>query len=123
MCLDNAVKCSGAVKTFEYSLALEQNNVAYILDAISTAYPIAGPRLKEKVEAENNQQMKALMIWLFIRSRNSAKAQVAQALSRSLQTQFQAAENGEKSAPPFVVPQYIKEAIYHVTREVPVTEE
>lgn len=123
LCHDNAVKCFGAVKTFEYALALEQNNVAYILDAISTAYPIAGPRLKEKVEAENNQQMKALMIWLFIRSRNSAKAQVAQALSRSLQTQFQAAENGERIASPFVVPQYIKEAIYNVTREVPVTEE
>ena len=123
LCHDNVVKCSGAVKTFEYALALEQNNVAYILDAISFAYPIAGPRLKEKVEAENNQQMKALMIWLFIRSRNSAKAQVAQALSRSLQTQFQATEDGARIASPFVVPQYIKEAIYNVTRDAPATED
>lgn len=123
LCRDHAVKCVGVVKTFEYALALEHNNVTYMLDAISVAYPIAGQKLKEKVDAEPNQYMKALMIWLFIRSRNSAKAQFAQALSRVLQKQLQAIENGETIASPFVIPQYIKDAIYNVTREAPATEE
>ena len=123
LCNNGAVKCFGAVKTFEYALALEPNNVAYMLAAISTAYPVVGAKLKEKVDAEPNQKIKALMIWLFIRSRNSAKAQVAQALARSLQKQFQAVKNGETITSPFVVPQYIKDAIYNTTREIPVSED
>lgn len=122
LCCEHAVKCVGAVKTFEYELALEHNNVIHMLDAISAVYPIVGQKLKEKVDAEPNQKMKALMIWLFIRSRNSAKAQVAQELSRALQKQLRAIENGKIIESPFVVPQYIKEAIYNVTREAPARE-
>lgn len=123
LCSDNIVKCFGAVKTLEYALALEPNNIAYLLDAITSVYTEVGPKLKEKVDAEANQQLKALMIWLFVRSRNFAKAQVAQTLGRTLQKQFQARENGETITSPFVVPQYIKDAIYNVTRELPVSEE
>ena len=39
LCGDNVVKCFGAIKTFEYALALEPNNIEYLLDAISTVYP------------------------------------------------------------------------------------
>ena len=123
LCSDNIVKCFGAVKTLEYALALEPNNIAYLLDAITSVYTEVGPKLKEKVDAEANQQLKALMIWLFVHSRNSAKAQVAQTLGRTLRKQFQARENGETITSPFVVPQYIKDAIYNVTRELPVSEE
>ena len=112
-----------ALLTLEYALALEPNNIAYLLDAITSVYTEVGPKLKEKVDAEANQQLKALMIWLFVRSRNSAKAQVAQTLGRTLQKQFQARANGETITSPFVVPQYIKDAIYNVTRELPVSEE
>ena len=121
LCGDNVVKCFGAVKTFEYALALEPNNIEYLLDAISTAYPEAGPKLRKKVNAEASQQLKALMIWLFVRSRNSAKAQVAQALGRILQKQHQDDKNGVTS--PFVVPKYIKDAIYNVTRKLSGAEE
>ena len=123
LCCKYSVKCVGAVKTFEYTLALEDNNVTYMLDAISVAYPTAGQKLKEKVDAEPNREMKALMIWLFIRSRNTAKAQFAQALSRALKKQLQAIENSETIESPFVIPQYIKEAIFNVTREAPAMEE
>lgn len=121
LCGDNVVKCFGAVKTFEYALALEPNNIEYLLDAISTVYPEAGPKLRKKVNAEASQQLKALMIWLFVRSRNSAKAQVAQALGRILQKQHQDDKNGVTS--PFVVPKYIKDAIYNVTRRLSGAEE
>ena len=123
LCSNNIVRCFGSVKTFEYALALEPNNISYMLDAIASAYPIAGPKLKIKVNETSDQQLKALMIWLFIRSRNSAKAQVALALGRALQKQSRAIENGETVASPFIVPQYIKDAIYNVTREKPALEE
>lgn len=103
------------------ALALEPNNIEYLLDAISTVYPEAGPKLRKKVNAEASQQLKALMIWLFVRSRNSAKAQVAQALGRILQKQHQDDKNGVTS--PFVVPKYIKDAIYNVTRRLSGAEE
>lgn len=73
------------------------------------------------MNAEASQQLKALMIWLFVRSRNSAKAQVAQALGRILQKQHQDDKNGVTS--PFVVPKYIKDAIYNVTRRLSGAEE
>ncbi len=123
LCSDNIVKCFGAIKTFEYALALEPNNTKYLLDAIISVYPSVGPRLKEKVEAVTDQQLKALMIWLFVRSRNSAKAQVAQALARLLQKQSKEIERGEVIETPFSVPQYIKDAIYNVTREISNVEE
>lgn len=124
LCSNNIVKCFGSIKTFEYALALEPNNIAYMLNAIISTYPIAGLKLKDKVDATSNQQLKALMIWLFVRSRNSAKAQVAQALGRALWKQSQAKENGETVGAPFIVPQYIKNAIYNATTgETPVSEE
>ena len=123
LCLNSVVKCFGSIKTFEYALALEPNNVAYMLDAIISVYPTVGQKLKEKVDATPDRQLKALMIWLFIRSRNSSKAQVAQALGRALQKQIRAKENDQTVLSPFVVPQYIKEAICNVTREMPFSEE
>lgn len=119
LCNDNVVKCFGSIKTFEYTLALEPNNIAYILDAIISAHPTAGEKLKKEVEQTSNQQLKALKIWLFVRSRSGAKAQVAQELGRTLQKQCHAQENDETVTTPFIVPQYIKDAIYNATREMP----
>lgn len=123
LCTDNIVKCFGAVKTFEYALALEPNNVTYMLDAIVSVYPKAGLRLKEKVDETPEKELKALMIWLFVRSRNSAKAQVAQVLGRALHKQIQDKANGKTIPLPFTVPQYIKEAIYNVTGKMPTSGE
>lgn len=115
LCEDGIVKCYGAVKTFEYELALEENNIPYIIDAILKVYPVVGKTLKDLIDAETNTNKKALMIWLFIRSRDSAKAQVAQALSRVLKEQSEIIAKGETVDKPFVVPKYIKDAIYNVT--------
>lgn len=117
LCDDNVVKCYGATKTFEYELALVDNNVPYILEAIEAVYPIVGKKLKEKVETESNTQIKALMIWLFVQSRNSAKAQIAQALGRLLKKQIEKIESGVIIEKPFVIPEYIQKAIYNVTKD------
>lgn len=123
LCADGVVKCYGAIKTFEYELALIDDNVPYIVKAIETVYPDVGKCLKEKIKSEPNGQTKALMIWLFIQSRNSAKAQVAQALGRLLKKQIEEIESGKKIDKPFVIPEYIQKAIYNVTREPEVTKE
>ena len=115
LCSDGIVKCSGAVKTFEYELSLIPNNIPYIMDAICTVYPIVGEKLKNKVEKETDNNIKALMIWLFIRSRDSAKAQLAQALCRLLKMSAQDIAKEKNIQKPFVVPKYIQAAIYAVT--------
>ena len=85
------------------------------MDAICTVYPIVGDKLKNKVEKETDNNIKALMIWLFIRSRDSAKAQVAQALCRLLKMSAQDIAKEKNIQKPFVVPEYIQTAIYAVT--------
>lgn len=55
------------------------------------------------------------MIWLFIRSRDKSKAQIAQALSRILQKQINDLATGVKIEKPFIVPNYISRAIYTAT--------
>lgn len=116
LCSDQIVACFGAKKTFEFELALNPNNVPYMIKAIMEIHPIAGQKLKEKVDAEQDANAKALMIWLFIRSRDSAKAQVAQALSRILKKPFEQIKKETDIDQPFIVPHYIQEAIYNVTR-------
>ena len=123
LCDDNVVKCYGATKTFEYELALVDNNVPYILEAIEAVYPIVGKKLKEKIETESNTQVKALMIWLFVQSRNSAKAQIAQALGRLLKKQIEKVESGVRIEKPFVIPEYIQKAIYNVTKDAEAVKE
>ena len=115
LCSDGIVKCSGAVKTFEYELSLIPDNIPYIMDAICTVYPIVGEKLKNKLEKETDNNIKALMIWLFLRSRDSAKAQVAQALCRLLKMSAQDIAKEKNIQKPFVVPKYIQTAIYAVT--------
>lgn len=123
LCSNQIVACFGATKTFEFELALNPNNVPYIIKAIMEIHPIAGKKLKKKVDAETNAKAKALMIWLFIRSRDSAKAQVAQALSRILKKPFEQIKKEDNIDQPFIVPHYIQEAIYNVTRSEDVQKE
>lgn len=123
LCSDGVISCFGAKKTFEYELCLEENNIPYVLTAISQVYPDVGEKLKANVDSQPSTEAKALRIWLFIRSRNAAKAQVAQALSELLKKQIAKVKKGEDVDAPFVVPKYIQEAIYNVTRNVDHTKE
>ena len=123
LCSDGVILCVGATKTFEYELALEENNIPYLLEAIINVYPTVGPKLKEEVEREENIKDKALKIWLFIRSRDTAKAQVAQELSRILKKQLNEINQGLDIEKPFVVPQYIQKAIFNITLDYSSNEE
>lgn len=123
LCADGIVSCFGAKKTFEYELCLEESNISYVLTAISQVYPDVGEELKANVASQNSVEAKALRIWLFIRSRNAAKAQVAQALSELLKKQTKKVKMGEAIDAPFVVPKYIHDAICNVTRNMDVSKE
>ncbi|UKI37190.1 MAG: hypothetical protein L6V93_03125 [Clostridiales bacterium] len=48
ICSDGIVLCVGATKTLEFELALEENNIPYLLEAIINVYPTVGPKLKRK---------------------------------------------------------------------------
>ncbi len=75
ICSDGIVLCVGATKTLEFELALEENNIPYLLEAIINVYPTVGPKLKKKkLIAETCIKSKALKIWLFIRSRDTAES-------------------------------------------------
>lgn len=115
LCTDINVELCGAIKTLEYELALQSNNVPYLLDAINIVFPDVGVRLRELVDAEAMLENKALRIWLFIRARNSSKGEIAQSLCRLLQKQIEDIQNGVEVENPFVVPSYIARAIYAVT--------
>lgn len=115
LCSNLDIEVCGAKKTFEYELALEENNIPYLLDAIIEAFPRVGPTLKEYVDNEHLQHNKAIMIWLFIRMRDASKAQIAQSLSRIIKNQIKQISSGVEIEKPFIVPSYICKAIYAVT--------
>lgn len=119
MCDDSHVSLWSARKTFEYELVLHENNIPYLLDAIKQSHPRAGAALSETVSKLETLENKAACIWLFIRDRSQYKGEIAQNLARHLKSDLdilQGKTNGEV-AKPFVVPDYIKSAIFAVTKE------
>lgn len=115
LCSDIKIILCGAKKTLEYELALYENNIPHILDAIVGEFPQVGTSLKTLVETELTIENKALRIWLFIRARDRSKGQIAQALNRIIKKQNKERLDGKKITNPFVIPTYIANAIYAVT--------
>jgi putative ATP-dependent endonuclease of OLD family len=115
LCSGKNINVWGARKTFEYELALKENNIPYLLSAIIEAFPNVGPVLKEYVDKEPNLINKAILIWLFVRAREKSKAQIAQALSRIIRKEIKESASGNIIEKPFTVPDYIANAIYDVT--------
>ncbi|MCH3916699.1 MAG: AAA family ATPase [Spirochaetia bacterium] len=115
LCSNYGIGFYQARKTFEYELALEKDNIQYMLEAIVDVFPQVGVELKKEVEQDSSLDNKAIMIWLFIRKRDASKAQIAQSLSRIIKQQLKKIAEDETVTSPFVVPEYIKNAIYSVT--------
>jgi putative ATP-dependent endonuclease of OLD family len=115
LCVSANIELYGAFKTFEYELASEPNNIPYILEVTSDIFPKIGLKLRNLVEDETESINKAMRIWLFIRSRENIKGQIAQSLCRILQKQIRDINTGIQVMNPFVVPSYIAKAIYSVT--------
>ncbi len=104
---DSGVNINTAYKTLEFELASKEENIKTILKAIKLLHPTSGAKLEELVKKEEDLVYKTIRIWLFIRSRSYDKARFAQILSNGI----------EENQDSFIVPEYIKKAIYAVTRE------
>lgn len=88
-------------------MASKEKNIEMILNAIKLLHPTSGARLEELVKKDEKLIYKTIRIWLFMRSRSYDKAQLAQILSKEI----------EDHKDNFIIPDYIKKAIYAVTRE------
>jgi len=58
---------------------------------------------------------KAACVWLFIRARDKCKGAIAQYISQIINKQCEMKKLGENIEKEFVIPDYLKDAIYCVT--------
>lgn len=113
----------GAPKTLEYALSSVEENIPYMLSAIIDVHPQVGIELYNKVEQLPDVYSKAACIWLFIRERSQQKAEVAQALTKRIIDKkiLKKKDNGSfednDHYVDFIVPKYIQDAIFSVTKE------
>lgn len=113
LCEGSHIKLCSATITLEYELALFEKNLDYILEAVTAVYKEVGEDLKKVVEAEEGHEKKAARVWLFIRYRGQSKGQIVQYLCNKIKNE----STDPDIATTFVVPEYIKQAIYAVTEE------
>lgn len=102
-----------AVASLLHAVQLYRNKTMKPID------PRAGAALSEIVSKLETLEEKAACIWLFVRDRSQYKGEIAQNLARRLKIDLdilQGKIDGEV-AKPFVVPDYIRSAIFSVTKE------
>ena len=123
-CNDLATLCSGAginiftaFKTLEYALCCSEDNVHHMIEAIKTCYVELGSKLEAKVATLSQLSEKAACVWLFIRSRDKCKGAVAQYISQVISDQQELRDKEEKIEKEFIIPEYLKNAIYSVTEQ------
>jgi putative ATP-dependent endonuclease of OLD family len=123
LCRTAHIGVFGAPKTLEYALALTEANIPYLLSAIIDVHPQVGKTLFNQVEQLTNINEKAARVWLFMRERSQQKAEVAQALTKRITDKkilikkddgtFEDSDSNVN----FLVPEYIQNAIFSVTKE------
>lgn len=116
-CKETNISIFGAMKTLEYALCSCDNNINVMKKILEEEFPQVGIKLGKKIDSLTTIEEKATCVWLFIRSRDKAKGSVAQRLSDELKRQNEMTIKGETIETPFIVPDYIKRAIYNVTKE------
>lgn len=122
LCLSAHIGIYGAPKTLEYALSLSNANIPYMLSAIIDVYPQAGKALFNQVHRLDDINEKAACVWLFMRER-SQQAEVAQALTKRINDKKIIIKKDDDSfedidsVEEFVVPEYIQNAIFLVTKE------
>lgn len=123
-CNDLTALCTGAginiftaIKTLEYALCCSEDNVYHMIEALKTCYTDLGPKLETKVESLSQLSEKAACVWLFIRTRDKCKGAVAQYISQVINDQHELRKKGEYIQREFIIPDYLKNAIYSVTEQ------
>jgi len=117
LCKSTEISVFPAPKTLEYALCCSKNNIEFMVEAIKMEYKELGPNLEAKVKGLSSIEEKATCIWLFIRMRDKCKGAVAQYISQKVKEQFTNRKNGLEVEKEFIIPDYLKRAIYCVTEE------
>ena len=86
-----------------------------MIEALKKCYTDLGPKLESKVGLLSQLSEKAACVWLFIRARDKCKGAVAQYISQVIWDQHELKKKGEQIEKEFVIPEYLKNAIYSVT--------
>ena len=115
LCRTVGINVFKATKTLEYALCCSENNIEYLVEAIKSEYSELGPSLEEKVSSLRNLNEKAACVWLFIRTRNKSKGAIAQYISQIIKEQCEMKKRGETIDKEFIIPDYLKDAVYCVT--------
>lgn len=115
LCGSVGINVFKATQTLEYALCCNENNIDYLVEAIKSEYSVLGPVLEEKISSLQNLDEKAACIWLFIRARDKCKGAIAQYISQIIKKQCEMKQRGETLEKEFVIPDYLKEAVYCVT--------
>lgn len=125
LCSDTHISVYSACKTFEYALCISETNINYMLSAIIDTYPTVGKRLYNRLKGLDSIEKQAACIWLFMREHDKQKASVAQALIRRINLKQVIIKNEDNEffdcmcTVEFDIPEYMKNAIYAVTKENP----
>lgn len=114
-CRNVGINVFKATKTLEYALCCDENNIEYFIEAIKSEYSQLGPALEQKVNSLHDMNEKAACVWLFIRARDKCKGAIAQYISQIIKKQCEMRKRGENIKKEFVIPDYLKEAVYCVT--------
>lgn len=117
LCTGAGINIFTATKTLEYALCCSEDNIYHMIEALKTCYTELGPKLETKVSSLSQLSEKAVCIWLFIRTRDKCKGAVAQYISQVISDQHELRKKGKKIQKEFVIPEYLKNAIYSVTEQ------
>ena len=115
LCSETEINIFSAYKTLEYALCCSENNIYHMVEAIKNCYIDLGPKLEEKIATLSKLSEKAACVWLFIRTRDKCKGAVAQYISQVISDQKEQKNNKETIEKEFIIPDYLKDAIYSVT--------
>ena len=94
-----------------------ENNIYHMVEAIKNCYVDLGPKLEEKIATLSELSEKAACVWLFIRTRDKCKGAVAQYISQVISDQKKQKDNKKTIEKEFIIPEYLKDAIYSVTEK------
>lgn len=117
LCSGTKINIFSAYKTLEYALCCSENNIYHMVEAIKNCYVDLGPKLEEKIATLSELSEKAACVWLFIRTRDKCKGAVAQYISQVISDQKKQKDNKETIEKEFIIPEYLKDAIYSVTEK------
>lgn len=115
LCSVAGINVFTAFKTLEYALCCSEDNIYHMIEALKKCYTDLGPKLEAKVGLLSQLSEKAACVWLFIRARDKCKGAVAQYISQVICDQYELKKKGEQIEKEFVIPEYLKNAIYSVT--------